>query len=280
MPAKTEGKPRDLLADLLDTARREDLISLVIALTKTRPDARRECLDYLEKHVALDPEDEEDIEGESAFTIWDDLEFDLSELDQYGGGDRDLVDRVSDLLWDLEKKLKQGGVSKEYRRDLLGEVLPYIRSRNSGMEDQLYEVAYATCYDDGDLRHLAGCFEQIGQDWPIDHALALLQDMRPGDPRYHGTYAMKAAGMLEESFPEEILAFYKSGLGGLNSTRPRSEYAMLAGLMAKVRRVYVDILKTPEEWDAFARRVKEANIRRPAFQQEFARVIPGWKEIV
>jgi hypothetical protein len=110
-------------------------------------------------------------------------------------------------------------------------------------------------------------------------ALTLLQDMRPGDPRYHGVYVMKAAEELEESFPEEIIAFYRSGLGGLDSTRPRNEYARLAEIMAKVRHVYVDILKAHEEWAAFARREKEANIRRPAFQQEFARVVPGWKEI-
>jgi len=418
MSAKTEGKPRDPLVEMLEAAGREDLVNLIVALAKTRPDVRRACFEYLEKHVASSPENRGDAEGELAFSIWDDLEFDISELDQYGGGDCDLVDRVSDLLWDLEKKLKQGGVSREYRRDLLDEVLPYISSRNSGMEDQLYDVAYAACYDDGDLRDLAGRFERIGQDWPIDHArricreigdrdkylelrsrrmkygldyydlatfywddgekeralevarrgleegegrmdelrlfvaqragesgdrgqylklhfeqaiddltcekykafericnaeewreyeprlleriprcwrdeqlkiymhrreygqaLTLLQDMRPGDPRYHGVYVMKAAEELEESFPEEIIAFYRSGLGGLDSTRPRNEYARLAEIVAKVRHVYVDILKAHEEWAAFARREKEANIRRPAFQQEFARVVPGWKEI-
>jgi len=40
----------------------------------------------------------------------------------------------------------------------------------AGMDDALYDVAYAACRDDEDLRDLAERFEALGQDWPIDHA--------------------------------------------------------------------------------------------------------------
>lgn len=41
----------------------------------------------------------------------------------------------------------------------------------------------------------------------------------------------------------------------------------------------LDIIKAPEEWVAFAREVKRANVRRRAFQEEFAKVVPGWGEL-
>jgi hypothetical protein len=43
--------------------------------------------------------------------------------------------------------------------------------------------------------------------------------------------------------------------------------------------MWVDILKKPADWHAFAVRLKMANARRPAFQQEFAKTVPGWNRI-
>jgi len=60
----------------------------------------------------------------------------------------------------------------------------------------------------------------------------------------------------------------------------------LAGVRPEVRRECfeylkkrVDILKTPEKWAKFARQVKLDNKKRPAFQEEFARVIPDWQTL-
>ena len=52
-----------------------------------------------------------------------------------------------------------------------------------------------------------------------------------------------------------------------------------AGFMAKVRRMFVDVLKSPKDWEAFARPIKDAHIRRLAFQEETARGAPGWKDL-
>ncbi len=43
--------------------------------------------------------------------------------------------------------------------------------------------------------------------------------------------------------------------------------------------MFIDVLKTPQEWESFARPIKMANIKRPAFQEEMARAVPGWKDI-
>ena len=46
--------------------------------------------------------------------------------------------------------------------------------------------------------------------------------------------------------------------------------------MAKIRRVYLDILKSEERWREFAGKIKRETLRRPAFEEEFARAMPGW----
>jgi hypothetical protein len=110
-----------------------------------------------------------------------------------------------------------------------------------------------------------------------DKALALL--MKTGYPhwRYSDDDELKAAVNLEKRFPEQILKYYRSGLGSLNSSSDRKTYARKAKVMKKVRHMYVDILKTPEQWVQFARQVRLDNKRRPAFQEEFGKIVPGWK---
>ena len=110
-----------------------------------------------------------------------------------------------------------------------------------------------------------------------DKALALLTRSRYPDTRYGGSEILKIANRLEEMYPEEILVFYKSGLGNLNRTFDRKTYARKAEVMVKVRHVLVDVMKTPEKWEAFGRKVKQLNLNRPAFQEEFGKKLPGWK---
>ena len=80
-------------------------------------------------------------------------------------------------------------------------------------------------------------------------------------------------------FPEEILMYYLSGLCNLKSNAVRKEYARKAQVMAKVRRLPVEVLRDRNRWHTFATKVKQDNIKRPAFQEEFTRVVPGWLEL-
>jgi len=70
-----------------------------------------------------------------------------------------------------------------------------------------------------------------------------------------------------------------SNNGELNYSSDRKTYARKAAVMAKVRHMWVDVIKTPEKWEDFGRKVKEMNLKRPAFQEEFAKVLPGWKTL-
>ena len=409
-PAREES-----LDQLLQMADTTALRQMVEQLTSTKPDARRECLEFLQKHVALPPEMKAKAETEAIFELWSEAELDLAEPDEYGGGDYDTQDHVSALLYELSEKLKKSLIPREGRRALLDEVLPYIKSGNAGMDDALYEVAYAACRDNEDLRDLAERLEGLGKDWPLDNArriyrkigdrekylalrshrmeygldyhdlatfhweqgereralaiareglqkakgrmdelrgfladrakesgdrqgylelhfaqatealtlasykafqnlckvaewagyepkmlaaverarpqerlkvhmhreeydqaINILSKMRYPDDRFGGDDLLKIAARLEERYPDQILAFYMSGLGKLNQSMQRETYAQKAKIAQKVRYMWLDVIKAPEKWEAFARQVKTANLKRPAFQEEFAKLLPGW----
>ncbi len=418
MNAKKKKKRKDPLDQLVEAAGPEILGKLVKRLAVARPKIRRECFEFLKKHAILTPDEEAVSGAEAMFALWMELEPDLSELDEYGGGDYSTENHVGGLLFELSEKLQKNRFPAEYRRELLDQVLPYIRSGNAGLDDALYDVAYAACYDEDDLRDLARRFENIGKDWPIDNArriyrkigdhknylklrsrrmeygadyhdlatfywkigekdkaieiareglrkatggmdelrsflaerakksgdrsqylelqfaqatdgltvekyrafkktcnknewkayepqlleklekaweherlkihmlrkeydeaVRLLTKMRYLISRYGVSDIVKIAARLEQKYPDEILAFYMTGLGNLKRSSDRKEYSRKAAVMAKVRHMWVDVMKSPKEWEDFARKVKTANLNRPAFQQEFAKVLPGWKTL-
>ena len=112
-----------------------------------------------------------------------------------------------------------------------------------------------------------------------DQALTILTKTRYPDRRYGSSKILKTAMKLEKMFPQEVLTFYMTGLGNLNYSFDRKTYARKAAVAAKVRHMWVDVMKTPEKWETFGRKIKGMNLRRPAFQEEFAKVLPGWKTL-
>lgn len=408
-------KPVDPLMELLAIAPSETLTKLIFGLAQDRPEIRRACFDFLKKHVPLNKLQKARSEEEIVMALWRELFPDLDELDSYGGGDYETQDQVANLLDDLRKKVAGKEVGEAMRRQLLDEVLPFIKSSNAGLDDELYEVAYAACHGDEDWRYLAQALEATNKDWPIDHArqiyrrlgdrqkylelryremengadfydlatffwnegnrreaLAVAEEglqkgrgrmdelrkfladrAREGGNRerylilqfdqatdhltlksykafkkictaeewsvyetkllgrlerawdgeqikirmhrkepeaavqillknryprfaWDADEELRVARQLEPQFPEQILTYYLSGLGDLNSNAPRKEYATSAKIMFKVRHMLVDIIKDEPRWTAFAGKVKQNNLRRPAFQEEFARIVPGW----
>ncbi|WP_275100039.1 hypothetical protein [Sedimenticola hydrogenitrophicus] len=411
-------KQNDPLATLLETAPKTKLVDLLVRVAGTRPDVRRECLDYLNRHTALSPSRKKQSEGEKLLALWDELAPDLDELDAYGGGDYDVDIHVSSLLQEIAQALSRKKTEAAYRQQLLNNVLPYIESGNAGLDDDLYDVAYAACYTDDDWRALAEAFETMGGDWKLDHArriyrrlgnrekylglrqrklatgtdyhdladfhwkagekqkameiaeegllrgkgrmdelrqfvakrlksadnrerylalqfdqtidhltcdkykafrklctvaewkryqakiLAQLEnawDMEQLRIRMHrkeheeavavltrsryplyawdSAYELQTARRLEGRYPEAILKYYLSGLGNLKTNAPRKEYARKAQVMKKVHHVLVDVLHDAPRWRDFAIKIKRDNIKRPAFQEEFAKAVPGWQAL-
>lgn len=411
-------KRSDPLSALLAAAPVGTLADLLVRLAARRPDVRRECFDYLKKHVVLSPGQQRQSEGERLLALWDELAPDLDDLDAYGGGDYGVDCHVAGLLHEIEQALSRKKIEADYRHELLNNVLPYIESGNAGLDDALYDVACATCATDGDWRALAESFEAMGGDWRIDHARRIYRQLGDRDKYlelrhrkmvtgvdYHdladfywksgekekameiaeeglrrGTGRMdelrqfvarraKSAGnrerylalqfeqavdhltcdkyktfrklctaaewksceprilahlqnawqteqlqirmhrkeyeeavavlgrsryplhawesgcelqvarQLEARYPEAILKYYLSGLGSLKTKATRKEYALLAKVMGKIRRLLVEVLRDEPRWRDLALKIKKHNAKRPAFQEEFARAVPGWREL-
>jgi len=69
------------------------------------------------------------------------------------------------LLQEIAQALSRKKIDAGYRQQLTDNVLPYIESGNAGLDDDLYDLAYASCYTDDDWRALAEAFETMGGDW-------------------------------------------------------------------------------------------------------------------
>ncbi|VVS93892.1 hypothetical protein [Desulfoluna spongiiphila] len=411
-------KKTDALAELVKKAPVKVLREMILSLAEPGSDFYRAAMHYLTEKIAVAEALEKDESGEVILALWEALLPDLTELNEYGGGDYDLEDAVAGLLVKIDEQLSIGNTGYPQRRELLDNVLGFIQSGNSGMEDPLYDVAYACCYDETDLRWFAKKLEGLGSDWEVrnarniyrkigdrdkylelrlahlttgmdyydlvtfyweegekakalemaqrglkegqgrmdelrefvaeraaqtgdrstfltlqfeqatdritlesylkfqdlcteaewknyeskllarlkkdtgsaalkirmhrkeyDEALDLLTRYRYPRDAWVDAYIIETAKELETRFPEEILVYYLSGLGNMKSSATRDEYARQAKIIAKVRRVLVQIIGAKERWTAFATKTKADNRKRPAFQEEFERVVPGWKKL-
>lgn len=112
-----------------------------------------------------------------------------------------------------------------------------------------------------------------------EEAVAVLSRSRYPLYAWDSAYELQTAKRLEGRYPEAILKYYLSGLGNLKTNAPRKDYARKAQVMGKIHRVLVDVLRDPSRWRDFALKVKQDNIKRPAFQEEFAKAVPGWREL-
>ena len=110
-------------------------------------------------------------------------------------------------------------------------------------------------------------------------AMTILAKERYPMTGWDGQDEIRIAKKLEKRYPEEILKYYLSGLSNLTVNATRKEYARKAIVMAKVCRLLVEVIGDEARWNNYAAKVKQDNIRRPAFQEEFARMLPGWRDL-
>jgi hypothetical protein len=287
MKAAKKKKKKDPIDRMIAAANREILGRLIKKLSSIRPDIRRECLEFLKAHIDLSPDEKAVSDGEAIFALWSELEFELSELDEYGGGDYQMVDHVAELLFDVCERLHKHKIPLQYRRDLLDKVLSYIQSGNAGLDDDLYNIAYALCYDNGDLRHLAEQFEGLGKSWPLDHARRIYREigdyekyleLRLQKMEYGLDFYDLATFFWETNRKEKAIETAKQGLNNgkgrledlrnflaerAKETGDRSEYLELQfaqaidGLTARKYKVFQTIC-SKKEWAFFEPRMLKA----------------------
>jgi hypothetical protein len=87
LKGKKFKKRKDPLEGLVQAANPDVLRKLIQELASDRPEIRRECFEFLKKRMTLSADEEASSEAEALLSIWHELEPDLSELDEYGGGD-------------------------------------------------------------------------------------------------------------------------------------------------------------------------------------------------
>jgi hypothetical protein len=85
---------------------------------------------------------------------------------------------------------------------------------------------------------------------------------------------LRIAKKLEKRYPEEIFNYYLSGLGNLTISATRK-----ARVMAKVGHMLVEVLVDEARLIRYAEKIKKDNAKRPALQEDFASVVPGWSEL-
>jgi hypothetical protein len=411
---------KDPLTSMLDAASRDDLIELIKKLIGTELSIRRICINNLKEKVTVSPSVITEAESSAALALWLEVEPELSDLDEYGGGDYGITEDVGDGLYELYEKLKEITLTDEDKEYLFDEVIGYIKSGNAGMDDSLYDITYALCKNDDDLKGLAERLENLKRDWPVSHARNIYrkigehkkyielrslkmecgadyhdlasyywelgekskavdtaekgmnmahgrlvdlkiflaerakesgdrdtylkyyfsektdslglssykeienelkeEEWRKYEPKllmimkknfdlqavkihlYRQEYdaaiqyfinrskdgrfsylnsseVFSVAKELENRYPKEILRFYELSIGDLDISATRKIYSKNAIAVARVRRVLVDVMKKTDKWKKYALRIKTKNNKRPAFQEEFARLIPDWNNL-
>ncbi len=97
---------KKLLKELLTHVDKDNLIELIYKLAKSDNSAYSKIPEFLRIKVDVPENIKQKSDEEAIWSIWNDLEDDLSELDEYGGGDYDTEDSVAELLYELSKKLE------------------------------------------------------------------------------------------------------------------------------------------------------------------------------
>jgi hypothetical protein len=111
-----------------------------------------------------------------------------------------------------------------------------------------------------------------------DKALAVL--LKSGEGSYFPDRTiLEYAQALENDYPEEILRFYQNFVNDDYLSTGRAAYTKKAKLTVQIRNLYLNKLKQPKQWDQYRRSLKSKNLRRVAYQEEFALYIPDWKNL-
>lgn len=206
----------------------------------------------------------------------------------------------SQALSVAEEGMKKGKGRMDELRQFMAD-----RARESGNREQYLQLQFDQAADHLTLKNYQK-FKQIctEAEWPMyeselleklnrtwtsnqldilmerkDYEKALAVLIKEKYPNWDSGSVPQTAEKLETLFPDQILAYYLSGFNNMNRETTRRGYAARAKIMLKIRRVMVDVMKDENRWKKFAGKIKQENLRRPAFQEEFAIVVPGWWDL-
>jgi hypothetical protein len=113
----------------------------------------------------------------------------------------------------------------------------------------------------------------------FDKAVEVLAKLFSPHPKNRDDRLFRMIAKLESKYPNQVLEFHRKGLGNVLLVGERATYAGQARAALRMRHIWLDVLKTPEGWQTCAKNVKALTLKKPAFQREFAKTIPEWKEL-
>ncbi len=192
--------------------------------------------------------------------------------------------RMDELRQFVAKRVKSAGNRERYLALQFDQAIDPLTCDKYKTFRKLCTVTEWNCYEAKILARLEKAWgtEQLRirmHRKEYEEAVAVLTRSRYPLYAWDSSYELQTAKRLEDRYPEAILKYYLSGLGNLKTNAPRKEYTRKAQVMKKLHHVLVDVLRDPSRWRDFALKVKKDNIKRPAFQEEFTKAIPGWQAL-
>lgn len=194
------------LSDLLKITEPQILIAMILAITQDNEDLEHECRMFLLRQHAKTQEHPMQAADAEAWALWHSIELDLSDMDEYGGADDDIVEKVWSALDELAEVVADGKASSACRQEIQSLAMQYLVSNNSGMGDELTGLVMACCHSDAEWRELAQVFE----DWSSRYWTLLAMDIyrRIGDDARY--LSMRTANLDSASDYLDLASYFQT----------------------------------------------------------------------
>ena len=141
-----------------DTA---ELQEMVLAIVSRNPSAQQALLDYCQKNgKTLKPKDYSTVITNQLKHHWNRASEIIDEFNEYGGGPEEEEEIACDELEKMMEILETEEIPWEPRKEMLEEVLDFVRMDNSGFSDMLTDVADSMCRTKEEKVYLADWLSQ------------------------------------------------------------------------------------------------------------------------
>ena len=194
------------LSKLLDITEPQILVEMILALTQDNEDLEHECRMFLLKRHASTPGHAMQAADEQAWSLWNSIELDLSDMDEYGGADDEVVEKVWCALDELAQTVADGKASVACRQEMQSLAMRYLVSNNAGMGDALTELVMACCHSPDEWRSLAQVFEGWSSSYWDAQAMAIFRQI--GDDEKY--LAMRKAHLDSASDYLDLASYYQA----------------------------------------------------------------------
>ncbi len=187
---------------------------------------------------------------------------------KYGKG------RMTELRMFASKQAKESG-----NRDL------YLKLEFEESSERLSHESYQTfkskCNATEWEKYEPLILKRLDSAWPeqrlkiflscLDYSSALKRITKTSYPEFYSIVKI-----LESKFPDEILNYYIRGIGNYNISATRKVYNENVLATTQVKKMFIEVMNKPNEWQTLRLKIKYANAKGPAFQEEFKKVIKDW----